>query len=66
MPHVKCLGDKLWEMRVSWKDGIARGIYILATGKKIVILHAFIKKSQKTPSQAIVTATLRAKGAKLI
>jgi len=66
MPHIKSLGDKLWEMRVSGRDGIARGIYIYAIGKRIVILHAFIKKSQKTPSQAIETATKRAKRAKLI
>lgn len=66
MPHIKSLGDKLWEIRVSGRDGIARGIYIYATGKRIVILHAFIKKSQKTPPQAILTATQRAKIAKLL
>jgi phage-related protein len=66
MPHVKSLGNKLWEIRASGRDGIARGIYIIATGKRIVILHTFIKKSQKTPSHAIATATLRAKIAKLL
>lgn len=66
MPHIKSLGDKLWEIRASGRDGIARGIYIYATGKRIVILHAFIKKSQKTPSQAIITTTQRAKNAKLL
>jgi phage-related protein len=66
MPHIKSLGDKLWEIRASGRDGIARGIYIYATGKRIVILHAFIKKSQKTPPQAILTATHRAKIAKLL
>ncbi|MBU3594927.1 type II toxin-antitoxin system RelE/ParE family toxin [Polynucleobacter sp. 86C-FISCH] len=66
MPHIKSLGDKLWEIRASGRDGIARGIYIYATGKRIVLLHAFIKKSQKTPPQAILTATQRAKSAKLL
>ena len=66
MPHIKSLGDKLWEIRASGRDGIARGIYIVALGKRIVILHAFIKKLQKTPSQAIHAAIQRAKNAKLL
>jgi phage-related protein len=60
-PHVKPLGDRLWEMRMSGRDGIARAIYVLATGRRIVILHAFIKKTQKTPAAAIRLALKRAK-----
>ncbi len=60
-PHVKPLRDKLWEMRMSGKDGIARAIYVLAVGKRIVILHAFVKKTQKTPPEAIRLALRRAK-----
>jgi phage-related protein len=66
MPHIKSLGNKLWEIRASGRDGIARGIYIIATSKKILILHVFIKKSQRTPSHAISTAIQRAKNAKLL
>jgi phage-related protein len=66
MPHIKSLGNKLWEVRASGRDGIARGIYITATGKRIVILHAFIKKSQKTPHHSIHIATQRAKNANLL
>ncbi|QWD59359.1 type II toxin-antitoxin system RelE/ParE family toxin [Polynucleobacter sp. MWH-UH35A] len=66
MPHIKSLGAKLWEIRASGRDGIARGIYVCTEGRRIVVLHAFIKKTQKTPSQAILTATLRAKNAKLL
>jgi len=66
MPHIKSLGNKLWEVRASGRDGIARGIYITATGKRIVILHAFIKKSQKTPHHNIRIATQRAKNANLL
>lgn len=66
MPHIKSLGNKLWEVRAAGRDGIARGIYIISTGKRIVILHAFVKKSQKTPSHAIRTATQRAKNANLL
>jgi phage-related protein len=60
-PHVKPLRDKLWEMRMSGKDGIARAIYVLAQGRRIVILHAFVKKTQKTPPEAIRVALRRAR-----
>jgi phage-related protein len=60
-PHVKPLRDKLWEMRMSGRDGIARAIYVTARGRRIVILHAFVKKTQKTPPQAIRLALVRAK-----
>lgn len=60
-PYVKPLRDKLWEMRMRGRDGIARAIYILAHGQRIVILHAFVKKTQKTPPRAIRLALERAK-----
>ena len=60
-PYVKHLQDKLWEMRVTGRDGIARAIYVTARGKRIVILHAFRKKTQKTPKQAIRLALERMK-----
>jgi phage-related protein len=60
-PHVKPLRDKLWEMRMSGRDGIARAIYMAVRGRRIVILHAFVKKTQKTPPQAIRLALSRAK-----
>ena len=60
-PHVKPLRDKLWEMRMSGRDGIARAIYMTTRGRRIVILHAFVKKTQKTPPQAIRLALSRAK-----
>jgi phage-related protein len=60
-PHVKPLRDKLWEMRMSGRDGIARAIYMTMRGRRIVILHAFVKKMQKTPPQAIRLALMRAK-----
>jgi phage-related protein len=60
-PYVKPLRDKLWEMRMSGRDGIARAIYVTARGRRIVILHAFVKKTQKTPPQAIRLALKRAK-----
>ena len=60
-PHVKHLRGKLWEIRVKGKDGIARALYVVATGKRVVILHAFVKKTQSTPHGAIELAIKRAK-----
>lgn len=61
MPHVRSLGSKLWEIRVSGRDGIGRGIYVVATGKRVVVVHVFVKKTQKTPAAALQTAMNRAK-----
>ncbi|MCA0339546.1 MAG: type II toxin-antitoxin system RelE/ParE family toxin [Proteobacteria bacterium] len=58
-PHVKHLEGKLWELRASAAEGIARGIYVTAIGRRVVILHVFVKKSQKTPSLALETARRR-------
>ena len=66
MPHIKSLNNKLWEIRVSGRDGIGRGIYVVASGKRIVVVHVFIKKTQQTPAKALQTATKRAKEAGLL
>jgi phage-related protein len=58
---VKSLGDKLWELRITGKDGIARAIYVTATGQRAVIVRIFIKKSQKTPQRELELARRRAK-----
>ena len=55
-PHVKHLEGKLWELRVGAEEGIARGIYVTATGRRVVVLHVFAKKSRKTPRRALDTA----------
>jgi phage-related protein len=61
MPHIKPLEDKLWEMRLNGKNNIARSIYFLAHKKRIIILHTFIKKTQKTPRKALDIAKQRMK-----
>lgn len=65
-PHVKHLAGKLWEMRMIGRDGIARSIYVTATGRRVIVLHTFIKKTQKTPASALALAMERAKEARLI
>ena len=49
LPHVRPLGEKLWEMRLTGRDGIGRAIYTAAAVRRLVVLHAFVKKTQKTP-----------------
>ena len=60
-PHVKHLDGKLWELRVRAEGGIARGIYVTAAERRIVVLHVFAKKSRKTPRRALATARERMK-----
>jgi phage-related protein len=60
-PHVKHLEGKLWELRAKAAEGIARGIYVAVTGRRVVVLHVFVKKSQKTPKGALDIARQRMK-----
>lgn len=66
LPHstVKHLEDRLWELRVTGRDGISRIIYVTATGRRVVILRAFVKKTQKTPQRELAIARQRAKEVK--
>ena len=63
-PYVKHLQGPLWEMRMKGKDGIARAAYVTATGKRVVVVHVFPKKTRKTPRREIETALRRAKEVK--
>ena len=59
-PHIKHLEGKLWEMRMKGRDGIARAIYLAAQGQRLVVVHAFIKKTPRTPRGALELARRRA------
>lgn len=63
LPHdtVKHLEGKLWEIRVKGRTGISRAIYVTATGKRVVIVRVFVKKTQKTPNKELELARTRAK-----
>ncbi|PMS17882.1 hypothetical protein C0Z18_18755 [Trinickia dabaoshanensis] len=61
MPHVRHLEGKLWEIRMTGRDGIARAIYFARAEQRLVVLHVFAKKTQKTPRRAIETAYCRMK-----
>ena len=60
-PHVKHLRGKLWEMRFGGRDGIGRSIYVAAIRQRVVVLHAFVRKTQKTPHSALELAEQRAR-----
>ncbi len=59
MPHVrKLIGAELWEIRVKGKSTIGRVLYGVKD-KEMIILHCFIKKTQKTPLQSVNLAIER-------
>jgi phage-related protein len=59
MPHTRAMGGGLFELRVKGKEGIARVFYGTAVTQRIVMLHVFIKKSQKTPRKELEIARRR-------
>ncbi|VFM99464.1 MAG: Phage-related protein [Candidatus Kentron sp. G] len=59
MPHTRSLSDGLFELRIKGQEGIARVFYCMLAGKRIVMLHGFVKKSQKTPLKESKTAQRR-------
>jgi len=59
MPHTRALGDGLFELRLKAQEGIARVLYCTISGRKIIILHQFIKKTNKTPSKELAMARRR-------
>jgi phage-related protein len=58
MPHVRPLGDGLHEVRSSLPHGIARVLFVVVGGD-MVLLHGFLKKTQKTPQEALALAEKR-------
>jgi len=60
-PYLKHLEGPLWEMRLKGRSGIARAIYVTATGMRIVVVPVFKKKTQKAPRAEINQALRKAK-----
>lgn len=58
-PHVKKLtGISLWELRILGNNNI-RIFYVAISGKTFLLLHAFLKKKQKTDKKELRTALER-------
>jgi len=63
-PHTKAFGDGLFELRLKGAEGIARVFFCALVAKRIVMLHSFIKKSDKTPLRKRKIAEARLKEVK--
>lgn len=61
MPHTRAMGDGLFELRLKAAEGIARVFYCTLVGRKVVVLHQFVKKTDKTPPKELAIARLRMK-----
>ena len=61
LPHSKAFGNGLFELRPRGRSGIGRAFYCFLLGKRIVIVHAFIKKTQETPDKELKLARKRVK-----
>lgn len=60
-PHMKHLEGPLWELRLIGRDGIARAIYVTASGMRVVVVRLFVKKTQRTPRRELELARQRAR-----
>ena len=60
-PHTAPMGNGLFEIRAKGKEGIGRAFFCGVKGQEIVILHSFIKKTQRTPKKELEKARRRLK-----
>jgi phage-related protein len=63
-PYTKAFGDGLFEIRAKGQEGIGRAFFCTSIGQEIVVLHQFIKKTQKTPKKELEIAYKRLKEVK--
>ena len=61
LPHTDAFGGGLFELRLKGAEGIARVFFCTMIGQEIVMLHSFIKKTQKTPEKELKLAKQRMK-----
>ena len=63
-PHTKSLGQGLFELRLKSREGIARVFFCAMVGRRIVMLHSFLKKSERIPVRELEIAVGRLKQVK--
>ncbi len=61
LPHSRSLGEGLFELRPRSRAGVGRAFYCFMVGKRVTVLHAFIKKTQQTPDRELRVARKRLK-----
>ena len=61
MPHIKKMSgtDSLWELRIKHSSNNYRVFYFHYLNNQFVLLHGFLKKSQRTPKTELKIATER-------
>jgi len=64
MPHTRAMGQGLFELRLKAPGGIARVLYCTIVDQKIVMLHQFVKKTERTPAKELEIARRRMKEVK--
>ncbi len=62
LPHSRAFGEGLFELRPRGKAGIGRAFYCFLSGRRALVLRAFVKKSQQTPDRELKLARKRMKG----
>ncbi len=63
-PHTDSFGEGLFELRLKGQEGIARVFFCALAGRRVMMLHSFVKKTQKTPHREIELARKRMKEVK--
>jgi phage-related protein len=63
LPHSRAFGEGLFELRARGRSGIGRAFYCFLVGRRVMVLHAFVKKSQRTPDRELRLARKRMKEA---
>lgn len=61
MSHSRAMGGGLFELRPRGREGISRAMYCHVTGRRVVVLHAFVKKTQATQERDVAIARKRMK-----
>src|SRR3990172_834789 len=61
LPHSRALGGGLFELRPRGRSGIGRAFYCFLLGRRIVVVHAFVKKTEQTPDKELALARKRAR-----
>lgn len=64
MPHSRAMRDGLFELRMKSAEGIGRVFYCTLVGRRIMMLHSFVKKTAKTPAKELALARARMKEVK--
>jgi phage-related protein len=61
LPYTRAMGEGLFEIRARGAEGIGRAFFCTMVGQRIVILHGFVKKTDKTPARELAVAKQRQK-----